>query len=106
MNEALTLVLAWVGGGLVDGCHFLRRPLLDNSERRIVQTAGAMVLRQPGAADRASPWRAFTSPVGDIGSGCWCVSLDLLLHAWSVTWLTRPPGENDTRPAGETTHAP
>ena len=62
MNETLTLALAWIGGR---GARrdFLRRPLVDGSQGRFVRTAGALVLRQPAAADEHCPgWLLFCRP--------------------------------------------
>ncbi len=59
MNESLTLVPALVTGMLL-GAMFLRRPLVDGSQRRFIPTAGALVPRQPAAADEHdSDWILF-----------------------------------------------
>ena len=59
MNETLSLVLALVTGGLL-GCDVLRWPLVDCSEGGFVQTTGALVPRQPVAANEHYPgWFLF-----------------------------------------------
>ena len=80
MNDTLTLVLALVAGAVARR-DFLRRPLVDGSQGRFVRTAGALVLRQPAAADEHCPGWILFCLAAVIGSGCWCVSLDLSWHA-------------------------
>ena len=78
--KLLTLVLGF-GGGRFARCDLLRRPLVDGAQGRFVQTAGALVPRQPAAADEHCRWLDFILSRAAIGSGCWCVSLDL---SWRV----------------------
>ena len=59
MNETLTSG-AGFGGGRFARRDILRRPLVDGSQGRFVQTAGALVLRQPVAANEHCPgWFLF-----------------------------------------------
>ena len=82
MNETLSLVPALVAG-VVLGAMFLRRPVVDGSQGRFVPTAGAVVFRQPAAADEHCRWLDSIWFRVVIGSGCWCASLDLSLRVCS-----------------------
>ena len=74
---------AGVGGGRVARRDFLRRPLVDGAQGRFVRTAGALVLRQPAAADEHCPGWILLVVGAVIGSGCCCVSSDLSSRASS-----------------------
>jgi formate/nitrite transporter FocA (FNT family) len=63
------------------------------------QAAGALVLRQPAAADEHRPgWILLCCPAV-IGSGCWCVCLGFVMARLIVTRLTGPPVEHPNAPA-------
>ena len=50
MNETLTLVLAWMAGGVL-GALFLRRSLVDGAQECLIRTAGALAVRQSAVTD-------------------------------------------------------
>jgi F1F0 ATPase subunit 2 len=104
MNEALTLVLAWVGGGLLGAIFF-----------------GGLywTIRKGASSKQPAPWffGSLVLRISVVLAGFYFVSgghwerllvclLGFVVARLVVTRLTRPPGENRTRPAGETTHAP
>ena len=89
MNETLTLVLALAGGRLARR-DFLRRSLVDGPEGRFVRTAGALVPRQPAAANESLPWPDFTSSHAVIGQRLLVCLLGFVIARLVVTRLTRP----------------
>ena len=104
MNETLTLVLAWVAGGFLGWIFFgglwwtVRKGVA--SKQPALWFFGSLLLRMSIAL------------VGFyfVGRGHWerlvaCL-LGFVIARLIVTWLTRPSGENQTRPAQEVSHAP
>jgi F1F0 ATPase subunit 2 len=104
MNETLTLVLAW-GAGLLLGAIFfgglwwtVRKGV--SSPRPALWFFGSLVLRMSIAL----------AGFYFVGRGHWerlvvCL-LGFVMARLIVTWLTRPSGESQTRPAQEVSHAP
>jgi F-type H+-transporting ATPase subunit a len=79
-------------GGRVARRDFLRRPLVDGSQGRFVETAGALVPRQPAAA-MASPWPdSILSRAGHWERLLACL-LGFVMARLVVTWLTRRAGK-------------
>jgi F1F0 ATPase subunit 2 len=104
MNETLTLVLAGVAGGLLGAIFFgglwwtVRKGV--SSKQPALWFFGSLLLRMSIAL------------VGFyfVGRGHWerlvvCL-LGFIIARLIVTWLTRPSGGNETRPAQEASHAP
>src|SRR5664279_1842355 len=104
MNDSLTLALAWMAGGALGTIFFgglwwtVRKGV--SSPRPALWFLGSMLLRMSIAL------------VGFyfVGRGHWerlvaCL-LGFIIARLVVTWLTRPSGENETRPAQEASHAP
>jgi F1F0 ATPase subunit 2 len=104
MNESLTLVLAWVAGAGLGGTFF-----------------GGLwwTVRKGVSSQRPALW-FFVSPLLRMGIalvGLYVVSgghwerllasfLGFVMARLVVTWLMRPAGETQTRPAQEASHAP
>jgi F1F0 ATPase subunit 2 len=104
MNETLTLALAWAAGLLLGAVFFgglwwtVRRGV--SSPQPALWFLGSMVLRMGMAL----------GGFYFVGRGHWkrlvlCL-LGFVVARLVVTWLTRAPGENQTRPAQEASHAP
>ena len=104
MNETLTLVLAWVAGVLLGAIFFgglwwtVRKGVL--SQRPALWFFGSLWLRMSIAL----------AGLYFVGRGHWerlvvCL-LGFVMARLVVTWLTRPPGESQNRPAQEASHAP
>jgi len=104
MSETLTVVLAGMAGMALGAVFFgglwwtVRKGL--SSPRSAIWFFGSLVLRMSIAL------------VGFyfVGRGHWerlvvCL-LGFIIARLIVTWLTRPSGENQTRPAQEASHAP
>ena len=81
MTDTLALD-AGVGGGRGARRDFLRRPVVDDLQGRCLQTAGALVLRKPAAADEHCSELDFILSRTVIGRGCCFASWDLSWHAW------------------------
>ena len=94
-----------MGGGSGARRDFLRRPLVDGSQGRFVQTAGTLVFG-------SLLLRMSIALAGFyfVGGGHWnrlllCL-LGFVMARLAVTWLTRPSTENQTSQAQEASHAP
>ena len=104
MNEALTLILAWVAGVLLGAIFFgglwwtVRKGV--SSQRPALWFFGSLVLRMSLAL----------AGFYLVGHGHWerllvCL-LGFVMARLIVTWLTRPSRENRIRPGQEARHAP
>ncbi|MGA2174878.1 MAG: ATP synthase subunit I [Verrucomicrobiota bacterium] len=104
MNETLTLALAWAAGGVLGAIFFgglwwtVRKGV--SSKQPALWFFGSLLLRMSIAL----------AGFYFIGRGHWerlllCL-LGFVIARLVVTWLTRLPGENQTRPAQEASHAP
>ena len=103
MIETLSLVLALVAWRFA-GRDILRRPMVDSSQGRLVQTAGAFVLRQPVAANEHCPGGFYF-----VGRGHWerllvCL-VGFVMARLIVTRLTRA-AEKPAHRAQAGSHAP
>ena len=104
MHEFLTLILAWLAGLLLGAIFFAG---LWWTVRKVVSS------RQPALWFLGSVLLRMSIALAGfyfIGRGHWerlvvCL-LGFVLARLVVTWLTRPSGENQTRPAQEASHAP
>jgi F1F0 ATPase subunit 2 len=103
MNETLTLALAWVAGGALGAIFFgglwwtIRKGL--SSKRPALWFFGSLLLRVSIAL----------AGLYFVGRGHWerlvvCL-LGFVMARLAVTWLTRPSGESQTRPAQEPSDA-
>ncbi len=104
MNETLTLVLAWVAGGVLGTMFFgglwwtVRKGV--SSKPPALWFFGSLLLRMSFVL----------AGFYFVGRGHWerlvaCL-LGFVIARLVITWLTRPSGENQTRPAQEARHAP
>lgn len=104
MNETLTLVLAWMAGAALGAIFFgglwwtIRKGAL--SRRPGLWFFGSLLLRMSIAL----------TGFYFVSDGYWrrllaCL-LGFVIARLVVMWLTRPAGENQTRPAQEAIHAP
>ena len=104
MNETLSLILAWVAGGLLGAIFFgglwwtVRKCL--SSQHPALWLFGSFLVRMA----------LILAGFQFVSRGLWqrllvCL-LGFLLARVMVTWLTRPPKENHPCPAQEATHAP
>lgn len=104
MNETLTLMLAWVAGGVLGAIFFgglwwtVRKGV--SSPRPALLFIGSLVLRTS----------VVLSGFYFIGRGDWqrlllCL-LGFVMARLAMTWLTRPSGARPTRPAPGARHAP
>src|ERR1017187_963323 len=104
MNETLTLVLAWVAGGVLGTVFFgglwwtVRKGV---SSKQPALWFFASLLVRMGIALAGFYF---------VGRGHWerlvVGLLGFFLARLAVMWLTRPSAENQTRPAREASHAP
>ena len=76
MSESLLVILASARGRLARD-DFLRRPLVDDSKGRFVQTAGAFCLSAAFAVRTLIALAASISSRVAIGADCWAACLDL-----------------------------
>ena len=104
MNETLTLMLAWVAGGVLGAIFFgglwwtVRKGV--SSPRPALLFIGSLVLRTS----------VVLSGFYFIGRGDWqrlllCL-LGFVMARLAMPWLTRPSGASPTRPAPGARHAP
>ena len=104
MNETLTLVLAWVAGVVLGAIFFgglwwtVRKGV--SSKQPALWFFGSLLLRMS----------IVLAGFYFVSGGHWerlllCL-LGFVMARLVVTWLTRPSGENQTRPAQEASHAP
>jgi F1F0 ATPase subunit 2 len=104
MNDTLTLVLAWVAGGVLGAMFFgglwwtVRKGV--SSKQPALWFFGSLLLRMSIALAGSY----------FVSGGHWerlllCL-LGFVMARLAVTSLTRPPGEHHTRPAQEASHAP
>ena len=104
MNETLSLALAWMAGVLLGAIYFgglwwtVRKGV--SSERPALWFFGSLLLRMGIALAgfyfvAGSHWERMLS----------CL-LGFVMARLIVTWLTRPSGESQTRPAQEASYAP
>ena len=104
MNETLTLILAWVAGMGIGAIFFgglwwtVRRGV--SSQRPALLFLGSMLLRM------ATALAGFYFVSGGHWERLLVCLLGFLVARLAVTWLTRPSGENATRPSPEARHAP
>ena len=103
MNETLTLVLAWVAGGMLGAVFFgglwwtVRKGV--SSRQLAFWFLGSLLLRMSIAL----------AGLYLVGRGHWerlllCL-LGFVMARLAVTWLTRPSAGNQMRPAQEARHA-
>jgi len=104
MSETLTLVLSWVAGAMLGAMFF-----------------GGLywTVRKGVSSQRPAVWFFVSLPLRMslalagmylVSGGQWerlllCL-LGFVMARLVVTWLTRPSGEHQTRPAREASHAP
>ena len=104
MNETLTLVLAWVAGGVLGAMFFgglwwtVRKGV--SSKQPALWFFGSLLLRMSIAL------AGFYFVSGGHWERLLVCLLGFVMARLVVTWLTRPSGENHTRPAQEASHAP
>ena len=104
MNETLTLVLAWVAGRLLGAIFFgglwwtVRKGV--SSKQPALWFFGSLLLRMSIAL------AGFYFVSGGHWERLLVCLLGFVMARLVVTWLTRPSGENQTRPAQEASHAP
>ena len=104
MNEALTLVLAWVAGGVLGAIFFgglwwtVRKGV--SSQQPAFWFFGSLLLRMSIAL---AGFYFVSGGHWDRLSAC---LLGFLMARLVVTYLTRPSGENQPRPSQEASRAP
>jgi F1F0 ATPase subunit 2 len=104
MNEMLTLMLAWVAGVLLGAvffgglCWTVRQGVV--SRRPALWFSGSLLLRMSMAL------AGFYGVSGGHWERLLLCLLGFIMGRLVVTWLTRPLGENRTRPIQEVSHAP
>ncbi len=104
MNETLTLVLAWVAGGLLGAIFFgglwwtVRKGVL--SKQPALWFFGSLLLRTSVAL------AGFYFVSGGHWERLLLCLLGFVIARLVVTWVIRPSGESQTRPAQEASHAP
>jgi len=104
MNETLTLVLAWVSGTGLGAIFYgglwwtVRKGV--SSQRPALWFFGSPLLRMGIAV------AGFYFVSGSHWERLLLCLLGFVMARLVVAWLTRPAGENQTRPAQEASHAP
>jgi F1F0 ATPase subunit 2 len=104
MNETLTLLLAWVAGGVLGViffgglCWTVRKAV--SSKRPVLWFFGSLWLRMSVAV------AGFYFVSGGHWQRLLACLLGFVVAQLVVTWLMRPCGENQMRPAREASHAP
>jgi len=104
MNETLTLVLAWVAGGVLGTMFFgglwwtIRKGV--SSKQPALWLFGSLLLRMSIAL------AGFYFVSGGHWERLLACLLGFVLARLVVTWLTRSSGENQTRSTQEASHAP
>jgi F1F0 ATPase subunit 2 len=104
MNETLTLVLAWVAGGVFGASFFgglwwtVRKGV--SSKQPALWFFGSLLLRMSIAL------AGFYFVSGGHWERLLLCLLGFVMARLAVTWLTRLSGEHQTRPAQEASHAP
>ena len=104
MNESLTLVLAWLAGVVLGAIFFgglwwtVRKGV--SSKQPALWFFGSLLLRMSIAL------AGFYFVSGGHWERLLLCLLGFVMARLVVTWLTRPSGENQTRPAQEASHAP
>ena len=104
MNEMLTLMLAWIAGGALGAFFFgglwwtVRKAV--SSQRQALWFFGSLLLRLGIAL------AGFYFVSGRHWERLLACLLGFVMARLVVTRLTRPPGESQTRPPQEASHAP
>ena len=104
MNDTLTLVRAWVAGGVLGAIFFgglwwtVRRSV--SSKQPALWFFGSLLLRMSIAL------AGFYFVSGGHWERLLLCLLGFVMARLAVTWLTRPSGEHQTRPVQEASHAP
>jgi F1F0 ATPase subunit 2 len=104
MSDTLTLALAWVAGGVLGAMFFgglwwtVRTGV--SSKQPALWFFGSLLLRMSIAL------AGFYFVSGGHGERLLLCLLGFVMARVVVTSLTRPSGENQTRPAQEASHAP
>jgi len=104
MNETLSLMLAWVAGGLLGALFFgglwwtVREGV--SSPRPALWFLGSFLLRMSIAL------AGFYFVSGSHWERLLLCLLGFVMARLVVTWMTRPSGENQARLAQEASHAP
>jgi F1F0 ATPase subunit 2 len=104
MNDTLTLVLAWVAGGVLGAIFFgglwwtVRKGV--SSNQPALWFFGSLLLRMSIAL------AGFYCVAGGHWERLLLCVLGFVMARLAVTWLTQPSGDNHTRPAQEASDAP
>jgi F1F0 ATPase subunit 2 len=104
MNETLTLVLAWMAGGVLGAIFFggllwtVHKGV--SSQRPVLWFLGSLLLRMSIAL------AGFYFVSGRDSERLLLCLLGFVMVRPVVTWLTRPSRKNQTHPAPEASHAP
>jgi F1F0 ATPase subunit 2 len=104
MNDTLTLAVVWVAGGVLGAIFFGGLWWTVNKGTSSSQPAlwffGSLLLRMSVALS------GFYVVSGHHWERLLLCLLGFVMARLAVTWLTRPSGERQTRPAQEASHAP
>ena len=104
MNETLSLILAWAAGGLLGSIFFgglwwtVREGV--SSPRPALWFFGSLLLRMSVALV------GFYFVSGSHWERLLLCLFGFVMARLVVTWMTRPSGQNQGRPAQEASHAP